>query len=225
MNAKSLQVRLLGLKHYLPVWQAMRQFSQARSPACNDEIWLLEHRPVFTLGQASKPQHILDDAGFEVVRTDRGGQVTYHGPGQLIVYLLLDLKRLGIGVKQLVCYIQQAIKELLAAYAIQAHFIAAAPGVYVDNAKIASLGLRVRNGYCYHGLALNVDMDLSPFNRINPCGFSGLAMTQMAAFTKAPSIEGVGLELIAYMVKKLGYTNAHVLATQSADSIVGANHA
>lgn len=168
-----------GLQDYAATWAAMRAFTDAREADTPDELWLLEHPPVFTLGQAGRPEHLLAPGDIPVIRTDRGGQVTYHGPGQLVAYLLLDLRRAGIGIKRLVERLEQAIIDLLAEHGVAAERRANAPGVYVAGAKIASLGLRVRNGCSYHGLALNVDMDLEPFGRINPCGYAGLAVTRL----------------------------------------------
>jgi len=156
----------------------MQDFTATRGADTPDQIWLLEHPPVFTLGQAGKREHLLADLGIPVVPIDRGGQVTYHGPGQVVVYLLLDLKRRGYGVRELVHRLEQAVIDLLADLDVTATRLAGAPGVYVDGAKIAALGLRVRNGYTYHGLALNVDMDLAPYAAINPCGYAGMAVTQ-----------------------------------------------
>ncbi len=174
-----LTVRQLGLQPYLPVWQAMQRFTNERGPDTPDEIWLLEHEPVFTQGQAGKPEHLLLPGDIPVVQADRGGQVTYHGPGQLIAYLLLDVRRAGLGVRELVSLMERVLVELLEGYGVEAHARPDAPGVYVGAAKIASLGLRIRRGCSFHGLALNVDMDLQPFQRINPCGYAGLAMTQL----------------------------------------------
>jgi lipoyl(octanoyl) transferase len=157
----------------------MRAFTDSRDADTPDALWLLEHPPVFTLGQAGRPEHLLAPGTIPVIQTDRGGQVTYHGPGQLVAYLLLDLRRAGIGIKRLVERLEQAVIDLLAEHGVAAERRADAPGVYVAGAKIASLGLRVRNGCCYHGLALNVDMDLEPFGRINPCGYAGLAVTRL----------------------------------------------
>ena len=173
-----MEVRRLGRVDYEPTWHAMQEFTAARTPETPDELWVVEHPPVFTLGQAGKPEHILNDVGIPVVRIDRGGQVTYHGPGQVVIYLLLDLERLQIKVRELVTAIEQAIVDALADCGIAAGRRPGAPGVYVGDAKIAALGLRIRNGCSYHGLALNVDMDLSPFAAINPCGYAGLKVTQ-----------------------------------------------
>jgi lipoyl(octanoyl) transferase len=170
---------LAGLQDYPATWAAMRAFTDARETSTPDELWLLEHPPVFTLGQAGRLEHLLAPGTIPVIQTDRGGQVTYHGPGQLVAYLLLDLRRAGIGVKRLVERLEQSVIDLLAEYGVAAERHTDAPGVYVAGAKIASLGLRVRNGCSYHGLALNVDMDLEPFSRINPCGYAGLAVTQL----------------------------------------------
>lgn len=170
-------IRDLGIKPYQLVWADMQQFTDQRVTDSEDELWLLEHPPVFTLGRNGKTEHLLDTDAIPVVKTDRGGQVTYHGPGQLIGYTLLDLRRLGIGVRQMVTVLENAIIAVLAEFNIKAAARADAPGVYVDHAKIAALGLRVKNGACYHGVSFNIDMDLSPFSRINPCGFAGMAVT------------------------------------------------
>lgn len=182
MNAPSLRLRHLGRCDYHAAWQAMRAFTEARDAQTPDEIWVLEHPPVYTQGVAGRPEHVLDAGAIPLVRSDRGGQVTYHGPGQLVLYTLLDLRRYGLNVKALVQALQQAAVTVLAQYGIAAASRPDAPGVYVGEAKIASLGLRVRQGCCYHGLSLNVNMDLSPFQRINPCGYPGLAVTQLADF-------------------------------------------
>ena len=182
MNAPPPPLRIRhpdGLQDYTATWAAMRAFTDAREADTPDELWLLEHPPVFTLGQAGRPEHLLAPGTIPVVQTDRGGQITYHGPGQLVAYLLLDLRRAGIGIKRLVERLEQSVIDLLAEHGVAAERRADAPGVYVAGAKIASLGLRVRNGCSYHGLALNVDMDLEPFGRINPCGYAGLAVTQL----------------------------------------------
>lgn len=170
-------IRDLGLQPYQPVWAEMQQFTVQRDATSEDELWLLEHSPVFTLGRNGKNEHLLDTGEIPVVQTDRGGQVTYHGPGQLIGYSLLDLRRLGIGVRQMVSILENSIIDVLADFAIKALARPDAPGVYVDDAKIAALGLRVKNGACYHGVSFNIDMDLAPFGRINPCGFAGMAVT------------------------------------------------
>src|SRR5579875_685147 len=174
-----LAVRKLGRQPYAPVWRAMQAFTDARGPGTPDELWLVDHDPVFTLGQAGKPEHVLAPGDIPVIHVDRGGQVTYHGPGQIVAYPLLDLRRLGIGVRELVHRIEQAVIDTLAEWNIAAARREGAPGVYVADAKIAALGLRVRRGCTFHGLAFNVAMDLEPFRRINPCGYAGLQVTQM----------------------------------------------
>ncbi len=171
-------VRRLGRVDYEPTWRAMQDFTASRAPETPDELWIVEHPPVYTLGQAGKPEHILEDVGIPIVKIDRGGQVTYHGPGQVVIYLLLDLQRLKIKVRELVTAIEQAVIDFLAAQGVAAERRAGAPGVYVGDAKIAALGLKIKNGCSYHGLALNVDMDLSPFAAINPCGYAGLKVIQ-----------------------------------------------
>ena len=178
----ALTVRSLGRVDYTPTWQAMIDFTAARTDATPDELWVCEHPPVYTLGQAGKPEHLLADNGIPLVQIDRGGQITYHGPGQVVVYLLLDLARRGIKVRELVSGIEQAVIDLLADHGLAARRLDGAPGVYVDRdgsvAKIAALGLRIRKNGCYHGVSLNVDMELSPFSAINPCGYAGMAVTQ-----------------------------------------------
>lgn len=193
----TLHVRTLGLRDYTEVWQAMREFVAARTPETLDEIWFVEHPPVFTLGLAGSRAHLLDPGETPVVATDRGGQVTYHGPGQLVAYVLLDLRRLGLGPRELVRRLEGAVLTLLAGYGIAAARRAGAPGVYVDDAKIASLGLRIRNHCSYHGVALNVNADLAPFSRINPCGYAGLRVTSLAALGRTVDVQDVrpGLEL------------------------------
>ena len=176
-------LRRLGRAKYEPTWQAMIDFTAARTPATPDEIWCCEHPPVYTLGQAGKPEHLLRATAIPLVRIDRGGQITYHGPGQIVLYLLIDLTRRGLKVKDFVSRIEQAIIDLLAGQGVSARRLDGAPGVYIDRqdggiAKIAALGLRIRRGCSYHGLSLNVDMDLSPFSAINPCGYEGLVVTQ-----------------------------------------------
>ena len=176
----SLAVRRMGCIAYAEAYDAMRAFTAQRAADTPDELWLLEHPPVYTLGQAGKPEHLLRANGIPVVRVDRGGQVTYHGPGQVIAYALLDIRRRGLAVKRLVWLLEQAVIDLLARHGVAGARRVGAPGVYVDGAKVAALGLRVRGGCTYHGLALNVDMDLAPFRDINPCGYAGLAVTQLA---------------------------------------------
>jgi len=204
-------VRELSLVPYEPTWQAMQRFTNQRGPQTPDEIWLLQHPPVFTQGQAGKAEHLLFPGDIPVVQVDRGGQVTYHGPGQLVGYLLLDVRRLGFGVRDLVSRIEQSLIELLASYGVSAAAKADAPGVYVDGAKIASLGLRIRNGRSFHGLALNVDMDLEPFRRINPCGYAGLAMTQLRDLVGPVDFAEVSARLRAQLVSHLDYVEDKTL--------------
>jgi lipoyl(octanoyl) transferase len=179
-SAPRITVRRLGRVEYAPTYEAMRAFTARRSADTPDELWLLEHPPVYTLGQAGRPEHLLRDNGIPLLRTDRGGQVTYHGPGQVVAYVLLDLRRRGLTVKRLVCRLEQAVIDLLATHDVEGVRRAGAPGVYVEGAKVAALGLRVRGGCTYHGLALNVNLDLAPFRDIDPCGYPGLAVTQLA---------------------------------------------
>jgi len=173
-------VRQLGLQDYEQTWRAMQQFTQDRLPDTPDEIWVTEHPAIYTLGLNGKVEHLLNPGDIPILKTDRGGQVTYHGPGQLVVYPLLDLKRLGLNIRQLVSLLEQAMITTLAHWQVVAEAKAEAPGVYVNNQKIGSIGLRIKNNCCYHGLSLNNDLDLSPFARINPCGYPGLAITQLA---------------------------------------------
>ena len=201
-----LGVRELGVQAYEPVWHAMQDFTNQRTADTADELWLVQHPPVFTQGQAGKAEHLLLPGDIPVVQVDRGGQVTYHGPGQLVAYPLVDVRRLGLGVRELVSRIEQSLIDLLASYGVRAEARADAPGVYVNGAKIASLGLRIRHGRSFHGLALNVDMDLQPFQRINPCGYAGLAMTQLADHVAGPlAMDGVSARLREQLVKHLGY--------------------
>ncbi len=168
-----------GLRDYADCYRAMREFTEQRGPDDPDQLWWLQHPPVYTLGQAGRREHLLDPGDIPVIQVDRGGQVTYHGPGQLVIYLLLDLKRRQLGIKHLVRDMEQAVIDCVAGYGLQAERRENAPGVYVEGAKLAALGLRVRRGCCYHGLSLNVDMDLEPFSRIHPCGYPGLKVTQL----------------------------------------------
>lgn len=212
MSTPALGVRELGLQDYLPVWQAMQRFTNERTPESADELWLLQHNPVFTQGQAGKPEHLLLPGNIPVVQSDRGGQVTYHGPGQLVGYLLLDVRRLSVGVRDLVSLIERSLVEVLAGYGVTAAAKPDAPGVYVDGAKIASLGLRIRNGRSFHGLALNVDMDLEPFRRINPCGYAGLPMTQLRDLIGPVDFNDVLGRLREQLVGNLGYAEQKTLA-------------
>jgi lipoyl(octanoyl) transferase len=207
-----LVVRDLGLVDYSPVHKAMQAFIDQRNEQTSDEIWVLNHYPVFTQGQAGKAEHILAAGDIPVVQTERGGQVTYHGPGQLVLYPMLDTKRLKIGVRDLVSLIEDAMVETLSELGIKANADPDAPGVYVNRKKIASLGLRIRKGFSFHGLAINVDMDMQPFSRINPCGYQGLEMTQVIA-QNSPQIDLNPSQamkitqdiLVRILIKKLGY--------------------
>lgn len=194
----------LGRAEYAPTWRAMQSFTDARDARTPDEVWFLEHAPVFTQGLNGRPEHLLATGDIPVVGIDRGGQVTYHGPGQLVVYTMIDLRRRGIGVRDLVVALENAVVALAAGHGITAAGRRDAPGVYVDGRKLASLGLRVRRGCSYHGLALNVDMDLEPFRRINPCGMAGLAMTQLAAEGASMDVHDVALELAPLLCDALG---------------------
>ena len=198
-----MDVRRLGRVEYEPTWRAMQEFTASRTPETPDELWIVEHPPVFTLGQAGKPEHILEDVGIPIVKIDRGGQVTYHGPGQVVIYLLLDLARLKIKVRELVTAIEQGVIDFLAAHGVQAERRAGAPGVYVGEAKIAALGLKIRNGCSYHGLSLNVDMDLSPFAAINPCGYAGLKVTQTKNLNIPLSAHEAGERLSQHLLQQL----------------------
>ncbi|MDO5059466.1 MAG: lipoyl(octanoyl) transferase LipB [Neisseria sp.] len=194
----------LGLAEYAPVFEAMKHFNDTRTADTEDELWVVEHPPVFTQGLAGKPEHLLFDGEIPVVQIDRGGQITYHGPGQLVVYTLIDFKRRKQSVRTIVSALENSIIATLAEYSIAAEADPARPGVYVGGRKIASLGLRIKNGSVYHGLALNVDMDLTPFRQINPCGYAGLEMVQMADLLDTPpALDEVADELTAHLQKAL----------------------
>lgn len=195
--------RLSGLQDYRRTWESMRAFTDTRGPDTEDQLWLLEHPAVYTLGQAGRVEHLLHPGAIPVVHCDRGGQVTYHGPGQLIAYLLLDMRRSGLGVRRLVRLLEESVVALLAQRGIEAAVRADAPGVYVAGAKIASLGLRVRRGCTYHGLALNVAMDLQPFRCIDPCGYPGLRVTQLSDWIPDVSLETVQDWLVGELVRRL----------------------
>ncbi len=199
-------VKRLGRVDYAPAWEAMQHFTATRGAHTEDEIWLLEHPPVYTLGQAGRPEHLLPagrDSGIPLVNIDRGGQITYHGPGQIVAYLLIDLPRRRLKVRELVNLMEQALIDCLAGYGIAAERKAGAPGVYVNGAKIAALGLRVKNGCSYHGLALNVDVDLAPFGWINPCGYEGLSTIRMRDFGVSDDVAAVGERLLAHLQRLL----------------------
>jgi len=205
--AKNLRLCRLGRVDYEPTYAAMKEFTLARSEDTPDELWLVEHPPVYTLGQAGKPEHLLRDNGIPMVKIDRGGQITYHGPGQVVIYLLIDLTRRKIKVREMVSRIEQAVIDMLAEHGLAARRLDGAPGVYVGSTdcpeKIAALGLRIRNGSCYHGVSLNVDMDLAPFLAINPCGYAGMAVTQTKDQGLALTTEQAGDALVAALTKQL----------------------
>jgi lipoyl(octanoyl) transferase len=197
-----IKIKEKGLQDYNSTWQEMVSFTEKRNNHTEDELWTLEHRSVFTQGLSGKPEHLLKDTEIEVIKSDRGGQITYHGPGQLIVYCLIDIKRLGIGVKQMVSIIEKSIIDLLSDYSISSHKIPGAPGVYVDGSKIAALGLKVKRGKTYHGLSLNVDMNLSPYSLINPCGYKDLKITQMSNLTdNKPDLDKIKKQLTKNLTK------------------------
>ncbi len=202
-----LHVKHLGLREYVPVWEAMQRFTAQRSNTTGDEFWIVEHPPVFTQGLNGKAEHIVDAGPIPVIQVDRGGQVTYHGPGQVVIYLLLDLRRLALGVRQLVHHIEHAAIELLAQLGIAAHIKPQAPGVYVSGRKIAALGLRIKRGCSYHGLAFNVNMDLTPFNRIHPCGYKDLQVTQLKALGNELDWMTTAKLLSAQLQCEFGYTD------------------
>ena len=200
---RTILLKHLGLVDYVSTWQAMQDFTSQRDPQSDDEIWLLEHPPVYTQGLAGKPEHLLAATSIPVIKTDRGGQITYHGPGQLVAYVLYDLKRAGMSVRELVRRIEQALIDVLQDYGIAASRKTSAPGVYVHGAKIAALGLRVRRGCSYHGLSFNVAMDLAPFSAINPCGYAGLEVTDLARLGVRASMSEVTNALTSQLITQL----------------------
>lgn len=205
-KGQQLTVKLFhGLQGYEKIWHLMQSFTDGRNDDSIDEVWVLQHEPVFTQGQAGKDEHILNAGDIPVVKVDRGGQVTYHGPGQLVIYLMIDIKRLGIGARDLVSNIEDAIVKMLSRYGVNASPKADAPGVYVGDDKIASLGLRIRNGRSFHGLSLNVDMDLEPFMRINPCGYAGMKMIQLLDFEPGAAVERASGCLVQELKSVFGY--------------------
>ncbi len=209
MTTHAVTIRKMPPQEYVSCWQAMKSFTDSRDENTQDEIWLLEHFPVFTQGQNGKPEHVLDAGAIPIIQSDRGGQVTYHGPGQLMVYTLVDVKRKKLNVRQLVTLLEQSVIQLLAHFQIEAQAKCEAPGVYVNQQKIASIGLRIRRGCAYHGFALNVAMDLTPFTRINPCGYSELKMIQLADLIQPSELATAETKLIEYLMKNLGYTSAN----------------
>ncbi|MBB1461801.1 lipoyl(octanoyl) transferase LipB [Vibrio sp. SG41-7] len=210
-----LIVKKLGRQDYEPVWKAMHKFTDERTEEDVDQVWLVEHNPVFTQGQAGKAEHVLNAGDIPVIQSDRGGQVTYHGPGQLVAYFLINIRRKKFGVRDLVTHIENLVINTLKAYNINSTARPDAPGVYVDGKKICSLGLRIRRGCSFHGLALNVDMDLSPFLRINPCGYQGMEMAQVSQLGGPSELESVELQLIQELVELLGYDQVDIQATSN----------
>jgi lipoyl(octanoyl) transferase len=204
-------LRWLGRQGYQTTWQAMKDFTNQRQSDTPDEIWLLEHDPVFTQGQNGKPEHVLNPGDIPIVQTDRGGQVTYHGPGQLMVYTLIDIRRKKFNVREFVTALEQAVINLVAEYGVTAIAKADAPGVYVNDAKICSIGLRIRRGCSYHGIAFNISLDTEPFSRINPCGFANLRMTQLSELGGPTNTRLAGEKLIAFLLQTLRYTGAQNL--------------
>ena len=206
-----LNIRWLPMQDYNTCWQAMRKFTDERNEETLDEIWLLEHPPVFTQGQNGKKEHILNPGNIPIIQTDRGGQITYHGPGQLIIYTLIDLKRKKFNIREYVGLLEQSLINLLAEYDIEANAKCEAPGVYVNDEKIASIGLRVRRGCTYHGIAFNIQMDLQPFTRINPCGYTALRMTQFSSIGGLNTVFESGQQLIKYLMKNLRYNHCNLI--------------
>ena len=204
LPSNSIEIRRLGRSDYRATWDAMKTYTRDRDAQTTDQIWITEHAPVFTQGLNGRAEHVHDAGDIPLLQIDRGGQVTYHGPGQLVLYCMLDLNRLGIGVKGLVSLLEESVIGWLQRHGVVAHRRAGAPGVYVGDAKIAALGLRIRKGCCYHGLSFNVDMDLEPFGRIDPCGFSGLAVTQLSELGVDLDVEQVGIELAQTIIGNLG---------------------
>ena len=202
-----IKIKEKGLQDYTSTWQEMVSFTENRNSHTEDELWTLEHRSVFTQGLSGKPENLIKETKIEVIQSDRGGQITYHGPGQLIVYCMIDIKRLGIGVKQMVSIIEMSIMDVLSDYSIKSHKVPGAPGVYVDGSKIAALGLKVKRGKTYHGLSLNIDMNLAPYDLINPCGYKDLNVTQMSNLTDNKlELDTIKEKLTKYLTKYVSRT-------------------
>lgn len=219
MLKNRLMIRKLGLCSYLPILEAMHAFTDKRNSETVDEIWFVEHPPVFTQGQAGKAEHLLQTQDIPVIQSDRGGQITYHGPGQQLIYILMDIKRKKMGIRALVTHIENTVIDTLAYYGINANARADAPGVYVNGEKIASLGLRVRRGCSFHGLALNVNMDLSPFLCINPCGYPGMKMTQTSLLGGPTTLAAIYPTLVEQLILHLGYDEVESLIISNASQI------
>jgi len=215
-GGRILRLRRFGLADYEPVWREMEAYTDRRDGNSEDQLWLVQHPPVFTQGQAGKAEHVLAPGDIPVIQVDRGGQVTYHGPGQIVAYPLVDIGRLGIGVRDFVHRIEQSIIDVLDHYGVRGERIEGAPGIYVGGDKIAALGLRVRRGRSYHGLSFNIEMDLEPFQRINPCGYAGLQVTQLAAFATVQLVE-VENQLVMSLCRHLGYSDISGDWPESAD--------
>ena len=202
-----IKIKEKGLQDYTSTWQEMVSFTENRNSHTEDELWTLEHRSVFTQGLSGKPENLIKETKIEVIQSDRGGQITYHGPGQLIIYCMIDIKRLGIGVKQMVRIIEMSIMDVLSDYSIKSHNVHRAPGVYVDGSKIAALGLKVKQGKTYHGLSLNIDMNLAPYGLINPCGYKDLNVTQMSNLTDNKlELDAIKEKLTKYLTKYVSRT-------------------
>ena len=202
-----IKIKEKGLQDYTSTWQEMVSFTENRDSHTEDELWTLEHRSIFTQGLSGKPEHLIKETKIEVIQSDRGGQITYHGPGQLIIYCMIDIKRLGIGVKQMVSIIEMSIMDVLGDYSIKSHKVPGAPGVYVDGSKIAALGLKVKRGKTYHGLSLNIDMNLAPYELINPCGYKDLNVTQMSNLTDNKlELDTIKEKLTKYLTKYVSRT-------------------
>ncbi len=218
----SIVIRNLGRTDYEPVWRAMQAFTDSRDARTPDEIWFTEHEPVFTLGLNASREHLLAPGDIPVIQIDRGGQVTYHGPGQLMIYPLLDIRRAAIGVRPLVTALEQSVVDLVAESGVDAASRCDAPGVYVDGVKIASVGLRIRRGASFHGMALNVDVDLEPFSRINPCGFSDLAVTDLARLEVGDDLDNIRQRLLPHFLRHVGLDGQRIVTGDAKLPVVGA---
>lgn len=212
-------VRNLGLQGYEPIWHAMQKFTDTRDASTGDEIWFCQHEPVFTLGLNSAPEHLLATGDIPVVQIDRGGQVTYHGPGQLMIYPLIDIRRADIGVRELVTALEQCVVDLASEFGIEAASRCDAPGVYVDGVKLASIGLRIRRGASFHGMALNVDVDLEPFSRINPCGFKGLEVTDLNRLSAEKNLDAVRDRLLPHLLRHLRLDDSTLVPVEGLESL------